>query len=99
MIQGEPDAVSWGPSRIDVFAWGIDGSLLHKTFDGESWKPDPGFENLNVTLSGPPKAVSDTVGSLHVFGYSTTRSLIHRTWNNSSGVWSPPGGFQDLSTP
>lgn len=57
-IQAEPDAVSWGSDRIDVFAWGVDGSLLHKSYDGTSWMPSVGFENLNVTLNGPPKGIS-----------------------------------------
>ena len=32
-----PEAVSWGPNRIDVFLLGADGLPYQKTFDGTKW--------------------------------------------------------------
>jgi hypothetical protein len=82
-VQAEPAAVSWGPNRIDVFAWGADFSLLH---DGDSWTLAEGFEKLGQGLSGPPKAVSGGVGSLHVFSYSHYGELDHKAWSDSRNM-------------
>jgi hypothetical protein len=32
-IQAEVEALSWDPNRIDIFAWGADQSLLHKSYN------------------------------------------------------------------
>jgi hypothetical protein len=100
-VQAEAEAISWGPNRIDVFAWGTDNSLLHKSFDGTNglWTPSSGFEILGGSLAGPPKEVSDAVGSLHVVSFSRFGSVQHISFNQTLGIWSPEGSFDNLGAP
>jgi hypothetical protein len=35
----DPDAVSWGPNRMDVFVRGTDNALWHTWWDGTAWRP------------------------------------------------------------
>lgn len=37
MLTSDPTAVSWGRSRLDVFARSTDKALWHKWFDGTTW--------------------------------------------------------------
>ncbi|KAI9768064.1 MAG: hypothetical protein M1840_005098 [Geoglossum simile] len=99
-IEAEPDAVSWGQKRIDVFAWGLaDRAILHKSFDGENWTPEEGFESLGGDFSGPPKAASDAVGSVSVFAYGRRLNLLQKSWNQTTKQWNPKDTFLDLGTP
>jgi hypothetical protein len=36
-FQGDPEAVTWGSGRIDVFAVGSDLAVWHKYFDAGGW--------------------------------------------------------------
>ncbi len=38
-FQGDPEAVAWGSTRLDVFAVGEDLAVWHKYWDGTEWKP------------------------------------------------------------
>ena len=41
-----PAAVSWGPSRLDLFGLGIDNQVYHKSWDakdGRVWRPSLGM--------------------------------------------------------
>jgi len=38
-FQGDPDAVSWGPNRIDLFGVGSDSILYHKAWVAGVWLP------------------------------------------------------------
>ena len=38
-LTGPPATCSWGPGRIDVFARGSGGEVLHKSWDGHDWSP------------------------------------------------------------
>jgi hypothetical protein len=83
-VQGEPAAV-FNSSRIDVFAWGADTSLLHKRFDGSAWTPSGGFDIcVSGNLGGPPKAVSDSSGSLQVVYFGTDDSVNHLAYSQPS---------------
>ncbi|HEX5057575.1 MAG TPA: hypothetical protein VFX02_13895 [Gammaproteobacteria bacterium] len=47
-----PEAVAWGPSRIDLFGLGNDGVVYHKwTNDGTNWGPS---QTNWESLGGPP---------------------------------------------
>jgi hypothetical protein len=39
-VTGDLAACAWGPDRIDVFARGDDGQLLHAAWDGAGWTWD-----------------------------------------------------------
>jgi hypothetical protein len=100
-VQAEPEEISWGANRIDVFAWGVDNSLLHKSFDGTKrrWTPSDGFEILGDSLAGPPKGVSDVAGSLHVISFSRFGSVQHISFNQTLGIWSSEGSMDNLGMP
>jgi hypothetical protein len=36
---GQPEVVSWGANRLDVFVIGTDRALYHKWWDGNAWGP------------------------------------------------------------
>ncbi len=36
-IVAPPEAVAWGPNRLDVFAVGTDHALWHRWWDGAAW--------------------------------------------------------------
>lgn len=91
--------MSWGDNHLDVFAWGADGSLLHKSYTELTPSADS-MEVLGGGLGGPPKAVSDAPGSVHVFCFSRFGALQHMWFNTTEGVWGPgPGNFEQLGTP
>jgi hypothetical protein len=86
-ITGTPEAVSWGPGRIDVFARGGDRnprtnafsstSLHHLFWDGSGWH----WEDLQTAgLASHPVAVSSGEGRLHVFAVLSNGHLAH--WKN-----------------
>lgn len=89
-VQGEPETVSISFTSVKVFlfAWGTDGSVLYKMFDGESWTPSGGFDSLNLTLAGPPKASSKQEGELQLFGYSSDGRVLSKVYNETEGGWS-----------
>jgi hypothetical protein len=99
-IQAEPDAIVTGSNHIDVFAWGLeDRALLRRSFDGNSWTPENGFENLAGDLAGPPKAASDTLGGFSVFAYDTHENVVTKAWNETTKDWRPKKGFLSLGMP
>ncbi|KAF8246220.1 fucose-specific lectin [Wilcoxina mikolae CBS 423.85] len=99
-IQAEPDAIVTGPNRIDVFAWGLeDRALLHRSFDGNSWTPENGFENLAGDLGAPPKAAGDTMGGFSVFAYDRHGNVVTKAWNETTKDWRPKKGFLSLGMP
>ncbi|MDP9251242.1 MAG: hypothetical protein M3O78_07720, partial [Chloroflexota bacterium] len=40
-ITSDPSACSWGPGRIDLFARGAGGELMHGWWDGGAWSFAP----------------------------------------------------------
>ena len=44
---GEPEAVSWGANRLDLFVIGTDSALYHKWWNGSAWGPSlTGYEAM-----------------------------------------------------
>ncbi|KAF8858211.1 hypothetical protein BDZ45DRAFT_743644 [Acephala macrosclerotiorum] len=99
-IQAEPGAVSLGPNRLDVFAWGTEQSLLHKSFDvlKQEWSPREGFDILGRSIGGPPKAVSDGIGSLQVVSFSKFGNVQLISFDQTTGKSSRQANFEDLGT-
>ena len=54
-ITSPPAVASWGPGRLDVFAAGQDGQLIHMWHEGNKWHD---WETLGGTFKGGPAAVS-----------------------------------------
>jgi len=78
-----PGVASWASGRLDIFAVGGDGALIHKWYDG-SWH---GWESLGGHLTSDPSVVSWASGRLDVFARGPARDLIHK--------WYGPNGWSD----
>jgi hypothetical protein len=79
-IQGSPDIASWEPGRLDVFAKGIDNSLIHKSYTTASgWSA---WENLGHTIASSPGVVSWGPGRLDVIAKQID-DRIHHWWYGS----------------
>jgi hypothetical protein len=77
LLISPPEAVSWGPNRLDVFAVGTDHALWHRWWDGSSWG---GWESLGGILESPPEAVSWSANRLDIFAMGTDSAMWHRWW-------------------
>jgi hypothetical protein len=90
-LTGTPAACSWGPDRIDVFARGLSGEVLHKAWDGRNWTPfvslgmpvtaDAGREPLAST--GAITACTWGPNRLDVFTRAVDGNLYHAWWDGS----------------
>ena len=86
-ITGPPAACSWGPTRLDVFARGPYGDLVHTWWDGSDWS---GFTSLGmpvtngqmVPFTGMVTACSADVNSCDVVAGAMDGRLYHLTWNH-----------------
>src|SRR5271163_1848750 len=100
---GSVSAVSWGPSRLDIFsieavdASGGEGQLSHWWFDNGWGQPE--LLGGNLGLIGPPwisgvSAVSWASGRLDVFGTDLNTNLLVHWWfdNGWGGPESPVVG-------
>ena len=87
-ITGPPAACSWGPTptRLDVFARGPYGDLVHTWWDGSVWS---GFNSLGmpfadghmIPFTGVVPACSAEVNSCDVVAGAMDGRLYHLTWN------------------
>jgi len=50
-----PAVSSWGPNRLDVFAAGADGEMMHRSFNGSKWS---GWDGIGGSFKDHPAAVS-----------------------------------------
>ena len=88
-LTGHPTACSWGPSRLDVFARGSHGDMLHRSWNGNQWGQ---FESLRtpsgeggtaVPFVGMATACSWGQGRLDVFARALDGQLYHAWWDGS----------------
>jgi hypothetical protein len=103
---GAPSAVSWNPSRVDVFAIGADGNLYHKANIG-AWSPSLfGWDNLGgpggfggwLTYVGTPCAITGGAGIIDIFALGSDGNLYYvsgdgNLWSAPVSLGSPSGGF------
>ncbi|WP_347302714.1 C1 family peptidase [Croceibacterium sp. TMG7-5b_MA50] len=89
-ITSRPQAVSWGPNRIDVFARGLDSAVHHKWWDGSGWR---GWESMGGLIHGAPAVSSWASGRLDVFGVGTDHRLHHKWYQGGWSGWESLGGF------
>ena len=99
-LASAPTACSRSPGRMDVFAVGAAGALLHSTWDGEGFSE---FESLGgidlpgttpAPLSGPVSACNCGDRRMGVFARGPAGELLLKWWNGSG--WSP---FASLGSP
>ena len=89
-LTGPPAACSWGPSRLDVFARGSAGDLVHAWWDGSDWSS---FESLGlpvaaagqaVPLTGAVSACSAGEGACDVLAGAVDGRLYHAVWSEDA---------------
>jgi CubicO group peptidase (beta-lactamase class C family) len=93
-----PDACSWGPGRVDVFARGAGNALVQIARIGEQWTS---WYNLGGSLNGGPTAVCRAANRIDVFAVGPDRSMLQKSWDGSRWTeWVSLGGeFPAGSTP
>jgi MYXO-CTERM domain-containing protein len=93
-IDTQPDAqgnvAAWGPNRLDYFARGTDGTLMHQYWTGSSWGA---LESLGGELTSDPVVSAWGPNRLDVFARGKDDDLVHMYWNGSTwGEWESLGG-------
>jgi len=91
-VASAPAAVSWGGSRVDLFARGLGGQLLHAYSTGGAYS---GWQDLGGQLTSAPTATSLASNRIDVVARSgSSDSLVRRRWNGSTwGTFSALGGL------
>ena len=95
-LASSPSCVSWGGTRIDCFAQGPLGHLVHIATDNTlNWS---NWEDLGGVIVGAPSATSFTTQYLSVFAQGTDHTLFKigfdfTFWNN----WKSLGGILTTS--
>jgi hypothetical protein len=88
MMASQPAVVSWSVGRIDVFARGQAGDLIHTWLDSGIWHP---WESFGGCIIGAPTVTSWGAPRLDVFveGCSPINgSNLFHIWSDSNG-WHP----------
>ena len=83
-IASAPTAVTWGGSRVDLFARGSNGHLLHTASTGGSFGA---WQDLGGQLTSAPSAVSLSTGTIDVVARTSGDVLSRIRWDGSR--WSP----------
>ena len=93
-VTSAPAAVSWGGSRVDLFARGSAGQLLHAYTTGSSYS---GWQNLGGQLTSAPAATSLASNRIDVVARSgSSDALVRRRWNGTT--WGTFGTLGGLAT-
>jgi glucose/arabinose dehydrogenase len=87
-VASAPAAVSWGGSRVDVFARGTSGQLLHAWSTGATYT---GWQDLGGQLTSAPTAASLGSSTIEVLARGASDSVVRLRWDGQR--WS---GFSDL---
>jgi glucose/arabinose dehydrogenase len=89
-VASAPAAVSWGGSRIDVFARGADNHLLHSWTDGGAWAP---WQDLGGAINSAPAVTSSGVNRLDVAARGSGDAVYLKSWNGTRwSAWRSLGG-------
>jgi hypothetical protein len=89
----DPSLVAWSPGRLDVFAIGNGGNLVHKWYPaGSSWADweNQGRPAPSVTLTARPTSESWEPGRLDVFNRDSSGHARHNWWPGW-GLWEDRG--------
>jgi Repeat of unknown function (DUF346) len=82
-LASAPSVASWGERRLDVFAKGENGHLMHKHWNGEDWSD---WRDLGGRLISAPAAVSWVPDRIDVVVRGHDFQLAHKRWNGQE--WS-----------
>jgi hypothetical protein len=90
-LSGAPVACGGGSARLDVFARGAGGDLVHRSWNGSAWA---NFESLWMPLAADPPAPVPFTGTsvacawgryrLDVFAVASDGKLYNLSWNGGS---------------
>ncbi len=88
-LSGPPAACSWGPSRLDVFARGAEGDLVHTWWDGTEWSSFesrglPVSNDRAVPLTGVVSACSAGEGTCDILAGAIDGRLYHAVWSRDA---------------
>lgn len=89
IITSKPDAVSWGPNRIDVVARGADSACWHRWWNGSAWF---GWESLGGVIQDGPAICSWASGRLDIFAVGTDHQMYHKWFQGGWSGWEALGG-------
>ena len=84
IVLSTPEAVTWGPNRLDVFAVGTDHAMWHRWWNGNAWG---GWESLGGALTSRPSAVVWGSNRLDIFALGTDLAVYHKWWDGAN--WGP----------
>lgn len=87
-LTGPPAACSWGPTRLDVFARGPDGDLVHTSWDGGDWSQFvsvgmPIADGQPVPLAGAVSVCTAREHECDVVAGAVDGRLYHLVWNDA----------------
>ena len=89
-IASAPTAVTWNGSRVDVFARGSNGHLLHTWSTGGAYRA---WEDLGGELTSAPSAASLATGTIDVVARTSGDVLSRKRWDGSQwSEWTTVGG-------
>ena len=89
-LASAPDAASWGPDRVDVFARGTDDRLWHIARVAGRWTP---WTDLGGAIRGGPSAIARAPNQLDVVALGTDGALWHKAWDGARWTtWTSLGG-------
>lgn len=74
-LVGQPAAAARGADRIDVMAFGSDGSLWHRYWDGNGWVP---WRRIDGAPAGDAVSCAWVAGRLDVYVRATGGELWYR---------------------
>ena len=83
----QPEAVSWGPNRLDVFVIGTDSALYHKWWNGATGGRRSRATKPWEASARPPRVTAWGPNRLDVFVTGTDSALYHKWWDG--GNWGP----------
>jgi hypothetical protein len=87
---------TYATDRVDLFVTGTDSSVMHKYYDGNSWRPsEKEWESLGGQSIYEPVYNSRRADRINVFIINFKRELLHKwydgnkwsDWQNFGGTW------------
>lgn len=89
-IASAPAAVTWGGSRVDLFAKGSNGHLLHTYSTGGAYHA---WEDVGGALTSAPSAASLSTGTIDIVARTTGDALSRIRWDGARWTpWTQVGG-------
>ena len=87
VADSQPCAITWGPSRLDVFARFNDGNVYHTHKEGSAdWQS---WSNVGGTILGLPCPVSWGPGRIDLAVCGTDHAIYHKSKDGDGGAWQP----------